>query len=71
MLIKQKDLVGLGIFNNMKEYKESMSALDVILLHSFPSGKDEDGNPKFTMYNPTVDYVLDIDLKKIIKVIHL
>jgi len=47
----------------------SLTAIDIILKHSFPNGKDCDYNPKFRMNNPKKDYVLNQELTKILKIL--
>lgn len=44
-----------------------MTDVDIILKHSFPAGKDENGYPVYLMRNPYVYYVLDLDLTQIVR----
>jgi len=47
----------------------NLTAIEIILKHSFPNGKDDDYNPKFRMSSPKKDYVLNKELTKILKVL--
>lgn len=48
-----------------------VSLEEIILKHSFPNGKDENGFPKFRMKHPDCDYVMNMELTKVIRVIEV
>lgn len=51
--------------------RSCVSLAQVILRHGFPNGKDENYMPKFRMKNPDVDYVMNLELTKVIRVIEV
>lgn len=70
MEIKRQTVIGHSS-KKSNEKHGCISLAEVILRHSFPIGKDENYMPKFRMKNPEVDYVMNEELTKVIRVIEV
>ena len=57
--------------NDLVPQDNKLSAIDIILAHSFPYGKHENRFPKFRMNSPKKDYVLNVELTKILFVLNV